>query len=104
MTKRRDWASRRAEVAAWREGGGSVAGFARQRGYSGQSLKRWIAKVEADDVAHAPRLVRLEVVPRPAPSLVVEIAAHGARIVVPAGFDAEHLRAVVAALGARAAS
>jgi hypothetical protein len=104
MAKHRDWASRRTEVAAWRESGGSAAGFARERGYSVQSLKRWIARVDAEDGARAPRLVKLQVVPRLAPSIVIEVAAHGARVVVPVGFDAAHLHAVIAALGPGAAS
>jgi hypothetical protein len=104
MTKRHDRVSRRDEVTLWRASGDSAAGFARQRGYSVQSLRRWAAEVDAG-AGESPRLVRLEVAAaRPVASLVVEIPACGARVVVAPGFDVRHLQAVVAALGAEVVS
>jgi hypothetical protein len=104
MTKRHDRVSRRDEVTLWRESGDSMSGFARRRGYSVQSLRRWTAEVDAA-TGESPRLVRLEVTgARPVASLVVEIPACGARVVVASGFDVKHLQAVVAALGAEVLS
>lgn len=60
---------------------------------------RWAKAARADERTKetAPRFVRLEVATSPRSSaLVVEVGA--ARIRVEPGFDAEHLRAVVAAL------
>jgi hypothetical protein len=67
------------------------------------SLKRWVRCSPPRDEsgqAEAPRFVRLEVTPSTsARTLTVEVGE--ARIVVEPGFEAEHLRAVVAALGGR---
>lgn len=70
--------------------------YAAQRGYSRASLTKWAAEARTGE----PTFVRVEVVPRVAPELVVEIG--GARVRVAAGFDASLLRDVVAALAPEA--
>lgn len=100
MRWRRGAAEQEREVEGWRSSGVSASEYAARRDYSVASLRRW-AKVAGRGVGSlevtVPRFVRLEVAPSPRSStLVVEVG--GARIQVERGFDAEHLRAVVAAL------
>jgi hypothetical protein len=88
------------EVEGWRASGLSVAQYAARRGYSTESLRRWTKKAVASKEMAAPQFMRLEIAASPRSlALVVEVGV--ARIVVEPGFDAEHLRAVVAALGER---
>ncbi|AKT38703.1 hypothetical protein [Chondromyces crocatus] len=95
MAKRWTEEERRAEVQGWRASGESMARYAARRGYTETSLRNWAAA--EGTWSGAPGLVRL-VVAAPARDreLVVEVGA--ARIRVKTTFDAELLRAVVAAL------
>ncbi len=99
MRQRRGAAEQEREVQGWRSSGLTAAQYAARRGYSVASLMRWAKAARADvgTTETAPRFVRLEVATSPRSSaLVLEVGA--ARIRVEPGFDAEHLRAVVAAL------
>lgn len=104
MAKHRSTEERQREVAGWRASGRSAAEYAARRGYSAESLFRWARPPSCAPLAlssGAPHFVRLEVTasaPRPA-EVVVELGR--ARIRVPAGFDPEHLRAIVDALTSR---
>ena len=98
MAKRRTEEERRAEVQGWRASGESMARYAARRGYAETSLRNWAAAAE-ESWSGAPGLVRLVVAsPVRDGEVVVEVGA--ARIRVGATFDAELLRAVVAALSA----
>jgi transposase-like protein len=78
-------------VKEFRRSGESAYRFARAKGISINSLKRWAsAEVEG------PAFVRLEVAPSTAPTVVVQVGS--ARVVVAKGFDGALLRAVVEAL------
>ena len=97
MAKRRTEEERRAEVQGWRASGESMARYASRRGYAETSLRNWAAA--EGTWSGAPGLVRLVVAsPVRDGEVVVEVGA--ARIRVGATFDAELLRAVVAALSA----
>jgi hypothetical protein len=99
MRRRRGQAEQQREVAGWRASGQPAREYAARRGYAKESLERWARDAGASQELTAPRFVRLEVVAEAQPrGLVVEVGA--ARIVVEPGFDAAHLRAIVAALGA----
>ena len=100
MRRWRRAAEREREVEGWRASGLSAAQYAARRGYSTESLRRWTRKAASSKEEAAPQFVRLEIAATPrSRALVVEVGA--ARIVVEPEFDAEHLRAVVAALGER---
>ena len=92
-------AEQRTEVEAWRASGLAMAKFARVRGYSRSSLEKWARALREEQSGEELKFVRLEVAHRCAP-LVLEIGA--ARIRLERGFDAELLRELVEALGARA--
>lgn len=94
MAKRRSRAEREREVAAWRASGLSAGAYAAHRGYSRASLCSWAADLSPK----TPQFVRLDVAPRAASELVIEIGK--ARLHVARGFDASLLRDVVAALAA----
>ena len=99
MRRRRGAAEQEREVQGWRSSGLTAGQYAARRGYSVASLMRWAkaAPAEVGATGAAPRFVQLLVATSPRSSvLVVEVG--GARIRVEPGFDAEHLRAVVAAL------
>jgi hypothetical protein len=106
------WATR---VAEWRASGLSSTEFCAGRGYSAGALRhyahflerrRGVQRASASDAQPSVRLVRVEAQvdapAAPAPvspaTLTVEIGA--ARVVVPAGFDAATVRAVLDALAA----
>ena len=96
------WAER---VRRWRASGEHAGPFAAREGYAEGTLRWWASRlghsaVSLAPVEGAPRFLR--VVPPPAASkpstgLVVEVGR--ARVRVEAGFDAELLGEVVAALG-----
>lgn len=99
MRRRRGAAEQAREVDGWGSSGQSAAEYASRRGYSVASLHRWstvVRRKAGPGKAGTPRFVRLEVAATRVSALVVEVGA--ARILVERGFDAEHLRAVVAAL------
>lgn len=85
----------RVMVAAWRASGLSVTAFARRHGVSRSRLVWWRDRVKAV----APRFLPVRVVTVATPAVApLEVIAGSRRIVVPAGFDAAHLRAVLQAL------
>jgi transposase-like protein len=89
---------RQREVEEWRASGLSAARYAGRHGYSTASLLRWAKSYASGEGATTtPAFVRWELAFAPASSPLVVEAGHG-RVVVPRGFDAAHLRAVVAAL------
>lgn len=99
MAKHRSLGEQRREVDGWRNSGVGAARYAARRGYSPASLLSWARRVALADEAPAKEVqfVRLAVATTSAaPELVVEVGA--ARIAVARGFDAEHLRNVIAAL------
>jgi hypothetical protein len=99
MRRRRGAAEQQREVEGWRASGLSVEEYAARRGYSAESLRRWTKAVAGPKEMAAPRFVRLQIAATPRSlALIVEVGA--ARILVEPGFDADHLRAVVAALRA----
>lgn len=81
-------------MAAWRASGLTAEAFSSRRGYSRESLYRWSA---TPDASEAPTFVRLEVAPA-AGNGEVAVEVGVARVHVSRGFDAELIRAVVAAL------
>jgi hypothetical protein len=102
MRRWRRAAEREREVDGWRASGLTAAQYAARRGYSVESLRRWTKKAVASKRMSAPQFVRLEIAASPRNrALVVEVGA--GRILVEPGFDAEHLRAVVAALAEKSA-
>lgn len=96
MAKHRNAAEREREVRGWTASGLSAQAYAAERGYSRASLTKWAAEARTTE----PTFVRVELVPRAQPEVVVEIG--GARVRVAAGFDAALLRDVVAALASEA--
>lgn len=106
MRRRRGPREQRQEVEGWHASGESASQYAAGRGYSAASLLRWRkiappSKGAMSPPSREPRFMRLEVAPAATAALLVEVGA--ARIVVERGFDAAHLRAVVAALAAERA-
>ena len=88
-------ADARVVLAAWRESGQSLAVFARRHGVARSRLAHWRSRIRP-----APRFHPVRVVGRPSPVLVapIEVIAGSRRVVVPAGFDAAHLKAVLRVL------
>lgn len=80
-------------VDEWRASGESGYRFARSRGLSLNSLKRW-----ATALGRGPQFVRLQVAAPATPVAAMAVEVRGARVVVEAGFDPSLLRAVVEAL------
>ena len=84
-------------VRAWRAGGQAAQSYCSQQRISRESLRRWVAEVDAtSSPPPAATFVRLQVATPPS-----EMAVHvgQARIVVRRGFDPALLRDVVRALG-----
>jgi hypothetical protein len=106
MQKRRQeaWAKWRGLVAEQGASGQSVAAFCRERGLPASQFFAWKKRLRQA----AEPFVEVQVVGTPAqsataPSRAIEIRlAGGRRIFVEPGFDADHLRAVLAALEGRA--
>src|SRR5437588_829101 len=95
--KESEWAER---VSAWRASGETAEQFAdRHGGYSGGTLRWWSSQLKRRALAPKPgTLARVEVRSRSSLPSGVRLEVAGARIEVDAGFDADLLRAVVAAL------
>lgn len=85
--------------------GQSVAAFCRERGVAGWQFYTWKKRLSE---AATGQFVEVQVVGggkpslTPAPSRAIEIRLRGRCIFVEPGFDADHLRAVVAALESQA--
>jgi len=81
----------------------SAQAFCRRAGISRATLRSW--QQDAAERREAPRssslFARVKVTPSSETSRPLEVHVGQACVVVPPGFDAHHLRAVVEALGAR---
>jgi hypothetical protein len=97
---RRYWreAEARVMVAAWRNSGESLSGFARRHGVDRRRVGRWAVQIEGSD----PTPVRFHPVRLADPEgSAIEIhLVGGQRVRVAPGFQAEDLRRVVAVLAA----
>jgi hypothetical protein len=107
MQERRQeaWAKWRGLVSGQGASGQSVAAFCRDRGLAASQFFAWKKRLRQ---AAAEPFVEVQVVgapaqPATAPSRAIEIRLGcGRRVFVEPGFDANHLRAVLAALEGRA--
>lgn len=93
----REWRER---VRAWRESGKTQREFAAGKPYAASTLSWWSSRIARMETVATPVFPMAPVIVRPrrAASLFVEVGK--ARIEVPVGFDAAHLRAVACALAA----
>ena len=98
MAKRRDeiWAKWRALVRQQTIGGQSAAAFCREHGISVTDFFEWRRKLSQVDATGA-RFVEVQLVPEKSRALEVRLAG-GRSVMVEAGFDAAHPRAVLAVL------
>jgi len=100
--RREAWAKWRRLVAEQKRSGESVAEFCRERKLCAPHFFAWKKRLSQ---AAAAKFVAVQVleVDEPAPSPALEIRLAGGRsVLVEPGFDAAHLRAVLAALEAGA--
>jgi hypothetical protein len=106
VAKRPYWRESEARVLveAWRSSGETLTRFARRHGFEARRLARWVSRLEqaADEgVRFYPvRLLEGQAQPeRNGSGARIEIElAHGRRVCVPHGFEAEDLRRVLAVL------
>lgn len=102
-------AEARVFVEAWRSSGETLARFARRHGVKRWRLARWVSRLErgaGEGVRfHPVRLLEQQAEPwRSGSGAPIEIeVAHGRRVRVPCGFEAEDLRRVLVVLGEVAA-
>lgn len=80
-------------------GGQSAAAFCRERGISVTHFFEWRKKLSQSDATGA-RFVEVHMVPEKNRALEVRLAG-GSSVMVEAGFDVAHLRAVLAVLEER---
>jgi transposase-like protein len=119
--KAETWSKWRGLVTEHRDSGKSVAAFCRERGLPVSQMFAWKRRLRDSSVADrsssvgcepgAPQFVALEVVPpieaqcplsvRPGRAIEVRLE-HGRSLMVEPGFDASHLRALLAVLEAEA--
>ena len=108
------WSKRagRAMVEAWRRSGESRAAFARRHGLGAHRVKYWLDRIEGQgngaqpsarrqsaEVTFAPvRVVDADPAQVSAP-VALEVVIGAAVVRVPPGFDEQHLRRVVSAIG-----
>ncbi len=102
------WAKWRGLVAEQRQSGQGVAAFCRERGLRSGQLFAWKKRLREAETA---KFVAVAIAPvaetkRPAPTMhggAIEVRLAGGRsLVVEPGFDAVHLRALLAVLEAEA--
>lgn len=90
----------RERLARWQQGDATVADFCDDEGVSVASFYAWRRRLRA---ATTPATFVPVRVVTPPPTAALEVVLAGGRAIrVPVGFDAHHLRAVVAALEATA--
>lgn len=90
----------RERLARWQQGDAAVADFCDDEGVSVASFYAWRRRFHA---APPPATFVPVRVVTPPPTATLEVGLAGGRTIrVPVGFDAQHLRAVVAALEATA--
>jgi transposase-like protein len=81
----------------------SAQAFCRKLGISRATLRVW--QEDAEERREEPRtsslFARVKIAPSTAVSVPLEVCVGESRVVVPPGFDPQHLRAVIEALGAR---
>jgi len=100
--RREAWTKWRRLVAQHNKSGQSVAAFCRERGLCAPHFFAWKKRLSQ---AAPQQFVPVQVVEagEPAPSPALEVRLRGGRsVMVEPGFDAGHLRAVLAVLEARA--
>ncbi len=94
-------AEARKVVEAWRRGGRTLAGFAREHGVEAARVARWVARLRAGEGARAVRFHPVRVVgstlPVARPALEV-VLGNGCSVRVPTGFAADDLRKVLEVL------
>lgn len=99
---REAWAKWRGLVAEQRRSGQSVAAFCRERGVSAPSFFAWKKRLN-QSAAEQFVAVQIAGTGEPASHRAIEVRLGGGRsVMVEPGFDAAHLRAVLAALEMRA--
>ena len=95
----------RTRVAEWRASGMTAEAFASGRGFEGSTLRFWASRLRhvVDAGSSAPpaavAMARVVRTAAPRPDAGVAVVVGHARVLLSAGFDAEVLREVVAALG-----
>ena len=102
--RRETWVKWRGLVAEQGGSGQSVAAFCRERGVPASQLFAWRKRLNQAGPGQfvAVRVVGTPAQPATADNRAIEIRLGGRCVFVEPGFDADHLRAVVAALEARA--
>lgn len=85
-------------MAEWRASGLSARDFAREHGVNSASLRNWAWRLGRERRARdsSPALEVIEVVTRPAGEPLEIVTGGGLRIRVPAAFDEEALRRLLA--------
>jgi hypothetical protein len=98
MAKRRDpkamaraLARRRRQRLSWSE-------LSSATGIPTSTLQWWQRRLRAEAVHNGKRFVEVVVTPQPSRSPLTVVVGNGRRVIVPAEFDAEHLRRVIAAV------
>ena len=102
--RREMWAKWRGLISEQSGSGQTIVAFCRERGLTTSQFYTWRKRLRATGAEQFLEVQVVKAPARPIPSNrgAIEIRlAEGRRILVEPGFDAEHLRAVVAALEAR---
>jgi len=102
IRKREAWSKWRGLVAEQKRSGQSVAGFCRERGICAPQFFAWKKRLNQAGTEQFVAVQVVEAVQQLEPRRALEVRLDGGRgILVEPGFDADHLRAVVAALETR---
>lgn len=100
--RREAWTKWRRLVSEQKRSGQSVAAFCRERGVCAPQFFAWKKRL-SEEVSAKFVAVQVVSVGEPVPGRALEIRLSGGRsVMVEPGFDADHLRAVLAALEAGA--
>jgi hypothetical protein len=102
--RREMWSKWRALISEQSGSGQTIVAFCRERGLTTSQFYTWRNRLQATAAEQFLEVQVVKAPARPIPSNqgAIEIRlAEGRRILVEPGFDAEHLRAVVAALETR---
>lgn len=97
------------QVQAWRDSGKPLSAWAREHGVSHYALRYWKRRAEGKarsvgkpktSKSQAPKFIAVRA-DAPAPGAPIELLVGAVRVVVPAGFEAQTLAAVLAVLQQR---